>query len=196
MSSARNNRACVLAFVLLLVAFLAACSHEAEPSNEAPVASSPPQTAFPLPPTKGTSLSNLGWSLSDGTHRIFSDYKGKVLVLDFYATWCGPCRNSIPHLIELQKKYQTRGVAVVGLNVGGPGDLDKVPDFAREFGIQYPLGEPDVELVTFLLSDSDAIPQTFVFDRQGQLVERFLGFGPMTGGRIDLAVESALPQAP
>jgi thiol-disulfide isomerase/thioredoxin len=139
----------------------------------------------------------MGWSLSDGTRNVFADYKGKVLVLDFYATWCAPCRKSIPHLIELQKKYQTRGVAVVGLNVGGPGDLEKVPDLAHEFGIQYPLGEPDVDLATFLLSDSDAIPQTFVFDRQGQLVERFLGFSPVTGARIDLAVESAaLPQAP
>jgi hypothetical protein len=71
--------------------------------------------------------------------------------------------------------------------VGGPGDEEKVSDFARELGIQYPLAIPDEELVTFLLSDIDAIPQTFIFDRQG-----LIGFGPSSGEQIDHAVESAL----
>ena len=63
---------------------------------------------------------------------------------------------------------------------------------AKEFGIQYPLGKPDGDLVSFLLSDSDAIPQTFVFDRQGQLVQRFVGYGSDTGIYLDGAVETAL----
>lgn len=121
-----------------------------------------------------------------------SEYKGNVLILDFYATWCVPCRDSVPHLIGLQKKYENQGLRVVGLNVGGPEDEREVPAFAKEFGIQYTLAQPDEELVNFLLADSDAIPQTFVFDRQGQLVERLIGFGPSSGEVIDRAVESAL----
>ncbi|HEX7334784.1 MAG TPA: TlpA disulfide reductase family protein [Pyrinomonadaceae bacterium] len=138
------------------------------------------------------SIANMGWELSDGKRSLFSEYKGKVLVLDFYATWCMPCRDSIPHLIELQKKHEDKGLVVVGLNVGGPGDDQEVPAFAKEFGIQYTLAIPDEDLVTFLLSDYDVIPQTFVFDRRGQLVERFIGFGSGTGARIDAAVESGL----
>jgi len=145
-----------------------------------------------MPPTNATSLVNMGWELSDGKHSVFSEYKGKVLILDFYATWCTPCRDSIPHLINLQRKYEEQGLQVVGLNVGGPGDEQKVPAFAKEFGIQYPLAKPDEDLVSFLLSDSDAIPQTFVFDRAGHLVERFIGFGPETGGHLDSAIESGL----
>ena len=140
----------------------------------------------------GASLANMGWEASDGKRSVFSDYKGKVLVLDFYATWCGPCRYSIPHLIGLQKKHEDKGLVVVGLNVGGPGDDQLVPAFAKEYGIQYPLAKPDEDLVTLLLSDFDAIPQTFVFDRQGQMVERFIGFSSDTGERIDAAVETAL----
>jgi thiol-disulfide isomerase/thioredoxin len=121
-----------------------------------------------------------------------SEYKGKVVILDFYATWCAPCRDSIPHLVGLQKKYEEQGLIVVGLNVGGPGDEEEVPAFAKEFGIQYTLAQPDEELVHFLLAGSDSIPQTFVFDRQGQLVERLIGFGPSSGKLIDGAVESAL----
>ncbi len=66
-----------------------------------------------------------------------------------------------------------KGLVVVGLNVGGPGDEQQVPAFAKEFGIQYPLAKPDEDLVSFLLSDSDAIPQTFVFDRRGQTGRTF-----------------------
>lgn len=146
-----------------------------------------------MPPVgRAASLANMGWESSDGKRSVFSEYRGKVLVLDFYATWCGPCRESVPHLVGLQKKYEDQGLVVVGLNVGGPGDAAKVPAFAKEFGIQYALAEPDEDLATFLLGDNNAIPQTFVFDRQGQLVQRFTGFGPGTGEYLDDAVETGL----
>jgi thiol-disulfide isomerase/thioredoxin len=138
------------------------------------------------------SLLNMGWELSDGKRSVFSEHKGNVLILDFYATWCAPCRDSVPHLIGLHEKYKDQGLRVVGLNVGGPGDDQKVPDFAREFGIGYTLAKPDQDLVSLLLADKDVIPQTFVFDREGQLVERFVGFGAETGEHLDRAVESAL----
>lgn len=134
----------------------------------------------------------MGWELANGKRSLFSEYKGKVLILDFYATWCAPCRDSIPHLIGLQKKYEDEGVRVIGLNVGGPGDEQKVPSFAKEFGIQYPLARPDDDLVSLLFTGENAIPQTFVFDRQGQLVQRFVGFGPDTGIYLDSAVATAL----
>ena len=170
----------------------AACNSNDKTTNT-PVISSPPTgTTYPMPPTgPAASLANMGWE-SNGNRSVFSEYKGKVLILDFYATWCAPCRDSIPHLIGLQKKYEEQGLQVVGLNVGGPGDEELVPAFARHFGIQYPLARPDDDLASFLLAGQDAIPQTFVFDRQGQLVQRFIGFGPSTGTYLDSAVETAL----
>jgi thiol-disulfide isomerase/thioredoxin len=145
-----------------------------------------------MPPLNGASILNMGWEQRDGKRSVFSEYKGKVLVLDFYATWCIPCRKSVPHLVGLQKKFEDQGLRVVGLNVGGPGEEQEIPAFAKEFGIQYSLATPDEDLVRFLMADSDAIPQTFVFDRQGQLVERLVGFGPGAGEVIDRAVENAL----
>jgi len=148
-----------------------------------------------MPPVTGASLVNMGWKLADGKRSVLSEYKGKVLILDFYATWCIPCRDSIPHLIGLQKKHEAQGLSIVGLNVGGPGDEQRVPAFAKQFGIQYPLAKPDEDLVSFLLSDSDAIPQTFVFDRQGKLVSRFIGFDARTGKSLDRIVEQSLQTA-
>ncbi len=179
----------------ILICGLAACNSydpPSRPSKPPTVSSAPPSTALPMPPVSGASLNNLGWTADGSKRNVFSDFKGKVLVLDFYATWCEPCRRSIPHLIGLQNKYADQGLQVIGLNVGGPDDEPKVPDFAKEFGIQYTLAIPDDELVTFLLANNDAIPQTFVFDRQGQLAERLIGFGPNAADRIDRAVEAAL----
>jgi peroxiredoxin len=98
----------------------------------------------------------------------------------------------VPHLVELQKKFEDQGLHVIGLNVGGADDEEKVPAFAKEFGIQYTLASPDEELVTFLMNGVDAIPQTFVFDRQGQLAERLIGYGENGDQRIDSAVAAAL----
>ena len=181
-----------LALALFVSLGLSACNGNDSTSNaNAPVISNPPQTSLPMPPLNGKSITNMGWSLADGKHSAFSDFKGKVLVLDFYATWCNPCRESIPHLVDLQKRYQD-DVRVIGLNVGGSDDLAEVPAFAEHFKIQYQLGVPDDDLVNLLLANSDGIPQTFIFDREGKLMQNFIGFGESTGEEIDRTVESAL----
>lgn len=184
------SRRVITLITVLLCAVTFACN-STDKSNT-PVISGPPPTTYPMPPLSGNSLLNMGWEQTDGKRVVFSDYKGKVLVLDLYATWCIPCRESIPHLIGLQKDLQSRGLQVVGLNVGGPEDEQLVPAFAKELGIQYPLAKPDEDLVRFLMSDCDGIPQTFVFDRDGKLVERFIGFDAEQGEGIDRAVASAL----
>lgn len=161
--------------------------------KKTPVIAAPPSnTTHPMPPMETSSINNLGWTTGNGKRSLFSEYKGKVLILDYYATWCNPCRKSVPHLIELQNKHAEEGLQVIGLNVGGPQDVDKVPDFAKELGIQYPLAIPDDDLVSFMLGDENSIPQTFIFDRQGVLVEHVVGFGPSAGPRIDQAVATAL----
>lgn len=144
-----------------------------------------------MPPLNGTSIKQMGWSLQDGKRATLGDYNGKVLVLDFYATWCMPCRESVPHLIELQRRYEN-DINVVGLNVGGADDVARVADFARELNISYPLGLPDNDLVSLLITGPDQIPQTFVFDREGKLQKRLVGFDRDTVNEINLAVEKIL----
>src|SRR5205807_7038818 len=70
-----------------------------------PVATNPP------------AVNAFGWELDDGQRGRISDYKGKVLLLDFYATWCEPCRDETPHLVQLHQHYASQGLQIIGLNV-------------------------------------------------------------------------------
>lgn len=172
-----------------LACFMSSCTPQKGADNGAtPVLSGPPHTTFPMPPLKAHS--EMGWVLNDGKRATLADYQGNVLVLDFYATWCAPCRQSIPRLMALQENYGPRGVRIVGLNVGGPDDRIKVSDFAKELSIRYPLGFPDQALTELFLSDDQTIPQTFVFDRQGQLVKRLIGYQESTGAELERVIEA------
>ena len=133
-----------------------------------------------------------GWVQDNNQHAKLADYKGKVVVLDFYATWCEPCRAETPHLVNLQKQYGDKGLQVIGLNVGGDDDRAQVPGFVKEFGIQYPLAYPDDDLVDQLLSDNQNIPQSFVYDRNGKLIKRFIGFESLGAVQIERVVQQAL----
>lgn len=135
------------------------------------------------------------WAVNNQAAKL-SDYKGKVVVLDFYATWCEPCRAEIPRLIEMQKDYGASGLQVIGLNVGGEEDRARVPDFAEELGIDYPLGFPDDNLVDQYLADDQSIPQAFVFDRNGDLVKRFIGYSPRSDAELVRIVQGALTAGP
>jgi thiol-disulfide isomerase/thioredoxin len=135
-----------------------------------------------------------GWTLRNQQRASLADYKGKVVVLDFYATWCVPCRAETPRLVQLQRQYQEQGLQVVGLNVGGADDREFVLGYAREFGIQYPLGFPDDKFADSFLGDNQNIPQAFVFDRNGKLVKRFIGYSDSSGAELERVVkESLLP---
>ncbi|MGH9966216.1 MAG: redoxin domain-containing protein [Pyrinomonadaceae bacterium] len=196
MSISRNGKPNTLSLWLLVISavLFAACNPKGtNTSNEAtPILTGAPNTTYPMPPVTAASSAEMGWTLLDGQRARLADYRGKVLVLDFYATWCAPCRKSIPHLVELQQGTGAQGLQVIGLNVGGPDDRVKVASFASEFHISYPLGFPDKPLNDLFLSDNDTIPQTFVFDRKGQLVRRIIGYDDSTTGKLEQVIRSEL----
>jgi len=136
------------------------------------------------------------WTSDKNQRSKLSDYKGKVVLLDFYATWCEPCRAETPHLVRLQNEYGQKGLQVIGLNVGGDEDREQVPEYQKEFSIQYPLAYPDDELVNKYLSDNENIPQSFVFDRNGNLVKRFIGYSARSGMELDTVIKSTVESAP
>ncbi len=117
-----------------------------------------------------------GWELTDLDGKIVhsTDFKGNVVVLDFWATWCPPCRAEIPGFIALQKKYAALGLAVVGVSVDEAG-LKTVKAFAQKNGINYPVVLTDSKIAE-AYGGVDGLPTTFIIDRSGHIVKQHLGF--------------------
>ena len=118
------------------------------------------------------------WTLKDvnGHEVSFDQFKGKVVVVDFWATWCPPCRAEMPGYVELQKKYGADGLVIIGMSVDaqGPG---VVKSFIEKNGINYQIVMAD-EAVQTAFGGADpisAIPTTFIIDRSGKIRDRKMG---------------------
>ncbi|HEY0173175.1 MAG TPA: TlpA disulfide reductase family protein [Pyrinomonadaceae bacterium] len=197
--------------VFALAAFAVSCELDgaskkrAEASRGAANANSRmPRTNLPMPPVSASHGESLpvasggsprgAWTQLDGRRVSLEDLRGQVVVLDFWATYCPPCREEIPHLVRLQKQFGAQGFKVIGLNVGGPDDRPKVPEFVKLYGIQYELAEPDPDTTRLFLADDSAIPQTFVLDRRGRLVRHFVGYDAEVASELERAVSDALAE--
>lgn len=201
-----NSRRIAATLALAALAALAAScdldgasKKNAMSKSETPSGSKQPRTNLPLPPVatshgngEAASAAPSGaWKQTDGRRATLEDLRGQVVVLDFWATYCPPCREEIPHLVRLQKELGPQGLKVIGLNVGGEEDRPKVPEFVKLYKIQYQLADPEDETVKrFLLTDD--IPQTFVIDRQGRVVEHVVGFDSRVADQLERAITQAL----
>ena len=111
----------------------------------------------------------------DGAPQNLSRFRGRILVINYWATWCAPCREEIPLFVRLQQEYDAKGVQFVGIAIDQP---DKVRDFAREFRINYPLliaGMDAMELSRKAGNRAGVLPYTLVLSRQGNIAASLVG---------------------
>ncbi len=159
-----------------------------DPNTAAPSPSpSSPQVGYNPAPSGGQTI-----RLPDlaGEMRSLADWRGQIVVLNFWATWCPPCRREIPALIELHEAWSDRSVHVVGVAID---DKAKVVDYVDEIGINYPVlvGETDaIALARAYGNQVGALPYTVVLDRQGSIVERHKG--EITRDEAEAIIRSAL----
>jgi thiol-disulfide isomerase/thioredoxin len=110
-----------------------------------------------------------------GVTQPFSQWKGQVIVVNFWATWCVPCREEMPHFVKLQERYGKQGLTFVGIAID---KAERVRRFAEEIGVNYPLLVGDMsafQLARQAGNLGDLLPYTVVIDRQGRIVARRAG---------------------
>lgn len=126
----------------------------------------------------------------DGRQQPLSQWRGKVLVVNFWATWCAPCREEMPHFIAAQTRDGAKGLQFVGIAVD---QVDKVREFADEIRLNYPAligGLGAIELSKALGNDLAALPFTIILDRSGSVVHTQLG--PLKPAQLDALLDRLL----
>jgi len=115
----------------------------------------------------------------DGSTSKIADLKGKVLLLNMWATWCGPCRGEMPSLVKMQDEHRDKGFEIIGLNTDDGDTKEMIDQFAAEMKLNYKLVWADTAMQNGLLkiSNFNGIPQSFVVDRDGNLRGVFRGGG-------------------
>lgn len=158
-------------FVLILIclAALAGCEQATPP---------PPEGAAPDFALKDT----------DGNKVRLSDYRGKVVLLEFWATWCPPCKLAIPDLNALQEKYNGEDFALLSISVDDP--MDTLTPFVEEYEVKFPVlvNDAHVERLYGVIN----IPTTFIIDREGNIASKHLGYVPGTAEMISKEIEELL----
>jgi thiol-disulfide isomerase/thioredoxin len=166
-------------------------------SNQPPAANRPaappaPVSSQPLP----AAVLNTEMKDLDGKAFKLSDYAGKVVVINLWATWCGPCRVEIPELIKLSNEYKSRGVELIGITNEDPvEDAALVKDFVKKQEITYRVGWGDrnFELALMQGNVKNVIPQSFVITGDGRVIAHMTGFNATTTPqKLRAAVEQAL----
>lgn len=142
-----------------------------------------PEIGMPAPDYRAVSLTGDSVSLLQA--------RGRVVLLNVWATWCHPCRQEIPILQALHERYASRGLALVGVSVDARGEEDTIQEFANDFGMTYPLWlDPDERVQSTFLAIG--VPATFLIDRAGVLRWRHVGPVRAEDSTLVRALERAL----
>lgn len=194
----------VLIFVL---ASIATAQSGRRVTNPAPPPPPPPpaETATEAPPERITpTMDDTGVmperlldhelkSVDKGSFKL-SDFTGKVVVINLWATWCGPCRAEVPDYEKVRKEYAGKPVEFIGLTTEDPRVAsEKVKQFARDFNFGFRLGWADREMARALMNGRNIIPQTIVVSGDGHIISHWNGYARgQSRDRLKQALEHAL----
>lgn len=140
---------------------------------------------------KGDKAPPIKVTTTSGQPVTLANYRGYVLVMDYFATWCIPCKESIPHLNSLNRKYGKQGLQILGMSVDEGNDRE-VKSFIAERKISYPVAIAGEDLQTEYGLRS--IPTVYVIDKRGVVAERYQGYSDQTGRAMEETIKRLLAE--
>ena len=167
-----NNKSKVLTILLLVFfVFIIGCQKEVEADLTAP--------DFSLSDLSGNAIS-------------LEQHRGSVVLLDFWATWCPPCRISIPEMVKVQKKFREKGLVILGISMDDPRMVtdEQLGAFKKQVGINYSILRANRQVLQdYFGNESISIPTLFIIDRKGKIRDKLVGFIP---GAVEKSVRKIL----
>jgi thiol-disulfide isomerase/thioredoxin len=144
------------------------------------------ETLKPAPDLKLTDLNGNTFKLSD--------YRGKVIILNFWALWCPPCQIEIPHLVSLYDKYKDNGLVILGIAINSGNDK-KIKEKVNEWGIDYPVINGDeFPSVGRNFWEVRAIPNSYIINQEGKFFKNYVGFSTTTPIELEKDIKTLLKQ--
>ncbi len=172
---------------ILIVVILFVVNNSGNEPEEGPL---PPNYVTPTVTTHPTAPDFVLPSVTGGKIKL-SDLRGKVVILDFWATWCPPCRRGIPDLISLKKEYGDKGLEVVGISLDAitRGTQNQIIPFMKSFGINYPIVTGNMDVVN-RFGGIRSIPTSFVISKDGKILAKYVGL--VAKSRYEALIKSEL----
>lgn len=188
----------IVLFIVLSFAFsaLTSCSktqivsvNDAEGISNTTTDAPPDKKKINYPPAP-SAIMQADIKLLDDTTFKLQDKKGKVLLINLWATWCGPCVSEMPHLVEMQNKFKDKGFEIIGLDID-PESKEDIDAFAAKQKLNYQLGWADGKLMNEFVKITrlQGIPQSILINREGQLTGMFTGGSMKTVDKMKETVE-------
>ncbi len=135
---------------------------------------------------------DFGLSTIDGGYITLNEFKGKVVLLDFWAEWCGPCKRVTPTIVSLYNKYKDKGFVAIGMNLDNESDFDKVIDYIKQSKINYP-----ITIKGFNVAQKygvKGIPRFFLIDKEGKIALSIEGAVPTLENDLKSSIEFLLKE--
>lgn len=151
-------------------------------------------------PLVGSGLADAELEMLDGTKTKIADRKGKVVLVNIWGTWCGPCRAEMPFLIAMQDQYRDQGLEIMGLNIGDgngtPESLEAIKKFVEQMKLNYTIvRSPNAATAQFYaVTKQQVVPQTMLIDREGHLRGVFVGGGHSIAESIKTTLEKTMAE--
>lgn len=155
----------------------------------------PPEKKKAVYPPAPSAIMQADIKLLDGTTFKLQDKKGKVMLVNLWATWCIPCVAEMPHIVEMQEKFKDKGFEVIGLD-SDDESKEQIEAFAAKQKLNYQLGWADGALMSEFIKITrlQGIPQSILINREGQLTGIFTGGGPSTVNKLKETVEKVVTE--